>query len=234
MLILTVLFACDMGSSRPDDDTGADTGMVDASDAPGGQEGEELMGDTGNVDTYGTDSEALSASSSEVTFKTLLIGCSTEESLTITNDSDAPVSFDGVVSDSSEELSLSTQALPLVLAPGEHTTLAVRYAPLRAGGFTSTLSLYTSQGLDAQIGVDGQGELFDEGADAFVAADDALRFNLSRIPVSGTLSVTIDGTPLAASEWSYTKEGQQLTLANPPPNGAAISVGYAVQPATCD
>lgn len=231
MLILTVLLACDTGPSSSDD-TGADTGMVDASDAPGGQEGEELIGDTGDVDTDGSDSSALSTSDTAVTFGTQLVGCSTEESVTVSNATSAPITLESVLADAGDELSVTTQPLPMVLSPGDSVAFTVRYAPISEGSLSSTLSVYTDQGIDAELSLVGDSALYAPGKDTFEAEGDTTSFGLSQSAVSQTLSVTIDGTPLPETEWSLT--GQQLLLTTAVPAGAIVTVDYAVQPPSCD
>ena len=227
MLTLLALLACDTGSNSAQYDS-ADTGTADAM---GGQEGEEFTDDTGDTST---DAGTLTTSSDTVSFGTRFIGCTTEETVTVSNNTDTPVNLSSIEAEqNSPELYAEGAGIPALLNPGESISLGLRYAPLNEGSDADTITLYADNSGDLQIGLVGEGQAFRVTADSFLSSG-GTQYTLTAQPVTATLAVTVDGNLIPSADWSYEEGTRQITLASPPPDGAELSARYTEPPPSCD
>lgn len=226
-LLFSLLIACDVTTK------GDDTGLGD-----GGQEGEEVFDPHGEDTATVQTSYGLTPSSETLPLGPETIGCVHEGTVTVINNDATDVNISTAsLSGAADEFSLSSdRSLPLTLAPGESITLAVRYAPLDVTPDAVELHL-TEEGTSAAsliLSGEGQGVLHESGSEGFSADGTSGTFALSQTAVIGTLSLSLDGVVLDASEWSFSAETGTVTLATLPAAGAQLSVAYAVQPPSCE
>ncbi len=160
MILILFLVSCSSGGS-----TGNPTGDSDVTDFTDLPENETFPEDEENSQGL------LSASPSEIRFGAVVLGDTSTETLTLTNDGEEDLTISVVRTSEATTQEFSVQAMmdgdqavevPVVLVPGQNLAVILQYAPVDAGSDTGTLQIigddFQNNLLEISLFADEKGE----------------------------------------------------------------------------
>lgn len=187
--------------------------------------------------TGGTKAASLSLNESSLDFGNVQVGSSKSNSIALTNSSasDGPSVTFSQVTATGTGFGVTTAALPIVLAPGQSTTITVTFAPKTAGAATGSLSIAVDGASDpANVPLTGTGL----GPSQLGVSPSTLSFGTvavgSSLNKSGTLTAGDADVSVSSAAWSgqgYSVSGISFPVTIPAGKSLSFTVTFAPEAA---
>ena len=176
-------------------------------------------------------SGGLELSETELDVGEVLVGCTVDTALTVTNVGTGPVTVDSIAWEGgSDEFTADSDTVPVELASGGSMDVVVRYEPADDFEDVVYVTVHSNDPSNPELSASATGVgVYDEHLmDEFTGTGEQRAFLLSAIPVESTLEVRVEG--VLAAGWSFDGSAVVFDEGNEPGDGALVAVEYAKQP----
>jgi hypothetical protein len=165
-------------------------------------------------------SGALSVSASSFDFKTVVVGETVNQNLTVTNSGQSPIQLTGLTL-SNNAFAITGPSVPRTILPANSLTYTLSFSPTTSGSATGTLQLATDlQTVSQSVALTGSGE---KAFANLVLTPSSINFgNLAVAKTStqnvtmqntGDINMTIQGITVAGAGFGYSSLAPGLSLA---------------------